>query len=488
MTRNSLLLIIFLTIYVNISYSQSFFSNIKYRGEVSTYLSTSNITPFWLRSNQYGIIPTSPPILLLNGSAHKEYDSTKTKERIRKFGYGYGFNGVINMGKESQILLPEAFLKVRYGAFEIYVGRRKEIIGLVDTALTSGSYIWSGNALPMPKIQISIPNYTSILGRGLIAIKGSFVHGWFGNQTFVENYYLHQKSIYGRIGKPHWKINFYSGFNSQVQWGGYAPFLVNNNYSSQNGHLPSDFNTLMSIAFPLPFVRKAFPPKINLGYDSENYGGNQLGSVDFTGELKLTQVNILFYRQLPYDLGSLFSSLVNADDGLYGVALKFKKPVFTVNKITIEGFHTFNQGTYRSGIARLLNIKDRHFGESHGYFQHGQYQDGWRYNEHIIGSPLMLDRHNETICNNDTPASSFNQVKSIYLAMEGKLKKYNYGIKTNYSLYRQAINRHVNQFSFLAYTNFFIRKEYQIKVSVAGDYGKKLKNSNGVSVSVLKNW
>lgn len=486
MTRNIVLLIAFLTIYINTSYAQGFFSNVKYQGEVGTYLSTSNITPFWLRSNQYGIIPTSPPLLSLNWAAHKEYDSTKIKEKTRKFGYGYGLNGVVNIGNMSQILLPEAYLKVRYGSFEVYVGRRKEIIGLVDTLLTSGSYIWSGNALPIPKIQISIPNYTSILGHGLLSIKGSFAHGWFGNQTYVKNYYLHQKSLYGRIGKPNWKINLYGGFNSQVQWGGYAPLLVNDTYSSQNGHLPSDFNALMGVAFPLPFVRKAFPPKIKLSYDSENYGGNQLGSVDFAGELKLSQVNILFYRQLPYDLGSLFSSLVNADDGLYGIALKLKKPVFTVNKITIEGFHSYNQGAYRSGIARLLNIKDKHFGELHGYFYHGQYQDGWRYNENIIGSPLMLDRHNETIYNNNTPLSSFNQVKSIYLAMEGKLKKYNYGIKTNYSLYRQAAN--INQFSFLGYTDFFVRKEYQIKVSVAGDYGKKLKNSSGVSVSVLKNW
>ncbi len=486
MTRNSLLLTIFFVIYVNTAYSQDFFSNIKYQAEIGTYLSTSNITPFWLRSNQYGTIPTSPPLLSLNVAAHKDYDSTKIKERTRKFGYGYGLNAVVNIGNISQILLPEAYFKVRYSAFEIYAGRGKEMIGLVDTLLTSGSYIWSGNSLPMPKIQISIPNYTNILGHGLLSIKGNFAHGWFGNQTYVKKYYLHQKSLYGRIGKPHWKINLYSGFNSQVQWGGYAPLLVNDNYGSQNGYLPSDFNAFMSIAFPLPFIRKAFPPKIKLRYDGENYGGNQLGSVDFAGELKLTKFNILFYRQLPYDLGSLFSSLVNADDGLYGIAIKFKKPVFIVNKITIEGFHSYNQGTYRSGIARLLNIQDRHFGESHGYFQHGQYQDGWRYNQNIIGSPLMLDRHNNTIYDSTTPASSFNQVKSIYLAMEGKLKKYNYGLKTNYSLYRQATP--INQFSFLAYTDFFLRQEYQIKFSIAGDYGKKLRNSSGVSVSVLKKW
>ena len=28
--------------------------------------------------------------------------------------------------------------------------------------------------------------------------------------------YLHQKSLYGRFGKPEWKLKLYGGFNHQV--------------------------------------------------------------------------------------------------------------------------------------------------------------------------------------------------------------------------------------------------------------------------------
>ena len=31
--------------------------------------------------------------------------------------------------------------------------------------------------------------------------------------------YLHQKSLYGRFGKPGWKLKLYGGFNHQVLWG-----------------------------------------------------------------------------------------------------------------------------------------------------------------------------------------------------------------------------------------------------------------------------
>jgi hypothetical protein len=214
MIRKFLVRIFIILVCVNISFAQTLLSNTKYQLETGTYLSTSGVTPFWLRSNQYGIVPLSSPMLTFRGSAHKEYDSTKNEnQKLKKLDIGYGFWGVANVGKQSAFLLPEAYLKVRYGAFEFYGGRRREIMGLVDTALSSGSYIWSGNSLPMPKIQISVPNYKQI-GKSSIFIKGGINHGWFGDQSYVKSYYLHQKWLYGRIGKENAKFKFYAGFKT----------------------------------------------------------------------------------------------------------------------------------------------------------------------------------------------------------------------------------------------------------------------------------
>ena len=69
------------------AFSQHLFENIKYQVEAGTYLSTGQ-TPFWLRSNQYGIVPLQSPILTFRGSAHKEYDSTRNElKKLRKFGF-----------------------------------------------------------------------------------------------------------------------------------------------------------------------------------------------------------------------------------------------------------------------------------------------------------------------------------------------------------------------------------------------------------------
>ncbi|MFY7910742.1 MAG: hypothetical protein ACOVO2_14345, partial [Emticicia sp.] len=181
MIKKLLILQLALIFFINVSRSQSLTSNIKYQLETGTYLSSSGTTPFWLRSNQYGIVPLESQFATFRGSAHKEYDSTRNiNQKLKKIGVGYGAWAVANVGKVNQLLLPEAYIKARYGVFEFYGGRRREIVGLVDTTLTSGSYIWSGNALPLPKLQISIPNYVSIIGKGLISIKGAYAHGWFG--------------------------------------------------------------------------------------------------------------------------------------------------------------------------------------------------------------------------------------------------------------------------------------------------------------------
>ena len=203
------------------SYGQDPSQKTRFDVEAGSYLSTSASNPFWVRSNQYGEVPLEPQGFTVRLQAKKEYKTLvhggKGKD---KFSYGYGARAVFNAGTHNQFLLSELYGKVRYGAFEFYAGRRKEVVGLFDSTLSAGSYIWSGNALPIPKIQISIPNFTPITMNGLVAVKGNYAHGWFGTSDSIQNYFLHQKSLYVRIGKPSWRFKFIGGFNHQVQWGG----------------------------------------------------------------------------------------------------------------------------------------------------------------------------------------------------------------------------------------------------------------------------
>ncbi|GAB3226632.1 hypothetical protein [Spirosoma arcticum] len=127
--------------------------------------------------------------------------------------------GRAQRGETNQLLLAQAFLKLKLRpGLEIWAGRREELIGLVDSSLTSGSYAWSGNTRPMLKIQVALPDY--LPRHALFGVKGVYGHGWFEPDRLFTNMFLHQKALYGRLGKPHWRLKLFGGINHQVMWGG----------------------------------------------------------------------------------------------------------------------------------------------------------------------------------------------------------------------------------------------------------------------------
>ena len=75
-------LTIFSLLYVSNLFAQSneIKREIKYTAEAGTIMSTNGETPFWLRANQYGIVPNQSPIFTLRGSVSSDYKKAITKE------------------------------------------------------------------------------------------------------------------------------------------------------------------------------------------------------------------------------------------------------------------------------------------------------------------------------------------------------------------------------------------------------------------------
>lgn len=475
-------------------FSQSFNSNIKYGFESGTYLSTSKQTPFGLRVNQYGITPLESQILSFRGGVHKEYDSTNINQQSKKasFSYGYGLNMVINAGQKKQILLPEVYLKIRFKAFELYGGRKKEIFGLVDSSLTSGSYIWSGNALPMPKIQISIPNYVSIIGKDVISIKGGFAHGWFDNSNgYIKNYYLHQKWIYGRIGKPNWKVKLYAGFNHQVQWGGrpIMPYV-----EAQTGALiskfPSDFATYLKVVSGASLNQNDSGTDTGIPLNEAwNRAGNHLGTLDIASEVNFVNVDLFLYRQSIYEDGSLFY-LNNITDGLLGFSIKRKGVQNGLTKICLEYFNTSSQGGSTGSESTIPQLR----GEDN-YFNNSLYVNAWSYKHNIIGTPLMtplyqirttlISKYRYTNVPHTFIAN--NRFKGINISFSSKIQKLNFTTKLvwskNLGIYGASFQ--ANQFSFLQQIHYSLSK-YVLITNFSFDKGNLFENSLGCYIGIRR--
>ena len=456
---------------------------------LTTLLGTGQ-TPFWFRANQYGIVPQTSPVVSVFGRSVGEF---KTK----KINWGYVAEVVVNAGKINQVIVPEAYIKAQYKVFEVYAGRRRETFGISDTTLGTGSYAWSGNALPLPKVQISIPDYFPIkFTKNWVSIKGTYSHGWFGSDVFVNNYYLHQKSFYGRIGKPNSKFKLYGGGNHQVQWGGTT------NYDSKlviNNTLPSSFRDYVYI------VTGALGYKNNFGtldttkvptFDTENRLGNHLGTIDIAVEYEIKRHRIMVYRQSIYEDGSLYYG-TNITDGLHGLSIKRKyaegqKGKVVVTGLNIEMLDTRSQGGPTAGDGGI-------WGQDN-YFNHGQFRDGWYYKGNIMGTPFLTNRNDTRAGYQEEPLyNGFhninnNRVKVWHLGLEGFIgtsihfmSKFSYS--TNLGTYNRPYTNTPRQIStFLQLdgkTKLF--KGFDWTLAAAYDSGQLFKNTMAIRAGIKKN-
>lgn len=360
---------------------QSVLKGVAYSLEAGTFLASGKTNPFWIRSNQNGEIPLNAQGFTFRAQVKKDYATLPGK----RLAFGYGVRAVVNAGTTNQLILSEVYGKLRYGAIEFSAGRRHEIIGLADSLLSAGSYIWSGNALPLPKVEISIPTYAPILKNGLIAVKGNYAHGWFGTGDSVKNYYLHQKSFYVRLGKPNWRFKMHGGLNHQVQWGGTLlfPRIGTGGLITRFG---SDLNTYWYvISAKSLYAESLVVQNGTASAEGGNRVGNHLGTFDVGLEYEDEQTRWMLYRQSIYEDGSLYY-LNNIADGLLGISMNRKQAVSGIQRIVVEYLHTSNQGgNVSSGNARNDQLRG-----ADDYFNNGRYIDGWVYKGQTIGTPFIM--------------------------------------------------------------------------------------------------
>ncbi|GAB3641876.1 capsule assembly Wzi family protein [Spirosoma arcticum] len=385
----------------------------KYQVEAGGMISSAQ-TPFWLRANQYGTVPLQRPVLRLGAGIYSDYRSADSVNTRPVADWGYGVNGIVNAGQVNQFLLPEAYIKGRLGPFELYAGRRRELVGLVDTLLTTGAYIWSGNALPIPKIQLGLPNFTPIpFTKGIVSVMGVLAHGWFENaDRLVKGSYLHQKYVYGRLGKPTWPFRLYGGFNHHVIWAGAAAPGVLTPGLSVNGQLPSTLDY-----FPAVFLGTRGTPTDQIVTSFEdNRIGNHLGSIDLAADVNIGHWNAYVYRQFVYDDGSLFYG-TNLKDGLNGLRFENRSQptgaAFFLRQVTVEYLFTGSQG----GDEFVIGDPKRRGRDN--YFNHSQFVDGWTYLNRTIGTPFLTPQREITLNNGVGIAN--NRVSVVHLGLSGLL-------------------------------------------------------------------
>jgi hypothetical protein len=459
----------------------------KYYLESNLLVSSADKTPFWLRTNTLGIVPNTGTNFMLRGGISQGYNL-----KPKRYDWGYGLGVVANVNFDGvDALLPEAYIKAKAGIFEIWAGRRREVFGLTDSSnIGTGSVTWSGNALPMTKIQFGTPNFVNIAFKGLLAVKVSYAHGWFDNGV-VKDYYLHQKSFYGRIGREKAKFKFYAGLTHNVQWGGIKTFPDGSKeYHSNDWVAFSAVNIPVKDKFWLKGVDFTKYPAFDTGYEF----GNHSGSFDLGFEIQGKNRRIFVYKQSPFEYLATNSGVTEFEDGVYGLKItNFNNKA--IQEISTEFIYTLNQSRYVTGFFSLLGLKPERWESDDNYGNHGQYTDGWVYQDKSIGSPFIIPRKDYV---NKSGEDSFQDalltnLVVFHLGMKGTLtsKQIQYQLKMSHTKnYIRNLDIPSSQFSLGVFTatpsNLLGGSE--LLANLGFDTGKVFTNSIGLSVGLRKSW
>jgi hypothetical protein len=469
--------------------------------ELGGFVSSSRITPFWLQTNQYGLVPSTTPAGLLHLQLSRAYRHDSLARR-RKTDLGYGVELAGQLAQPTQLLLVEAYLKARWGVVEVFAGRRRQRVGLAESALSSGSYIWSGNALPIPMVQLGLPNYVPIgFTKGWVALKGFFGHGWFGDNQYVQRAYLHHKAIYLRLGRPQARVQFYGVFTHFAQWAGYAPFLEQDPTSSFSGQLAQSWDAYVNVV--LPVKTDALKDRTKFTTYDQNRVGDHRGTAEVAVDIRLAGGTLRAYQQHFYDLGRKLYTLRNIEDGLYGLRYVRDKPrLCFLRELVVELFNSGNQGVLQFGQSLG--------GEPENYFLNGQYPDSWSYRGRTIGTPFItqssqtaqyLDRlpfSGNTLTNQrieGVHGINNNRVWAVYGALSGRLGP-RWGLETkvsfsrNYGTFSTPFPAGTNQWSALGSLLHTGVNGLQLLVSVGYDQGRLLASPQQVGgyVGIRKQW
>ena len=454
--------------------------------EAGGWLATGQAQPFWLRANQNGTIPLTTPAATLRADTWKAYARRDTTPPGGHFDWCAGLQLVGNAPANTQLLLPVLYGKLRWKSLELSAGRWRQLTGLGDSTLSSGFINGSGNALPIPKIQLATLGYGPFgFTKHWLAINAGYSHGWFVG-AYIQGAYLHQKYLYLRMGKPGHKLKGYLGINHQVQWGGLADYLKGSPVAI-DGKLPSAFKYYPDIVLGLRPREWSTPGYTS--FDGAYWFGNGLGSEDIGVELSNQTGSWLLYHQHIYED---YSGLVwqNAPDGLTG--LSWQRPIDApwrwLNRVVVEYLSTMDQS------GAFFDLSSAYQGEDN-YFNHGQYQQGWSYLGRTIGTPFIMPQGE---LQPEARGGSFfpnNRLKMAYLGASGQAGKglawtFRLSYSRNYGTYSSPYAAPKGQLSGLLNLHWQLPNipHTRLRASLAMDQGELLLNTLGGYIGLQKRW
>jgi len=448
-------------------------STVTYKASILVAGSTGQ-TPFWLHANKNGTIPLNGTFANGQFGLNKVYNPSNP----RVFQWSAGVELITNYSNRADVFLTDLFAAGKAGPVELMIGQKKNMTGLVDSLLTSGSLAISGNSRPMPRVQIAIPDFFPLgFTNDFLAVKASYSDGIlggsrivYGSTDYVSSTYLHQKSFYLRIGNHRNKINILTGLNHQVIWGGEEQIMP-------------VYNLKRSRAYWHVITGKTLDFKKI---------GTHFGTIDLAATYKGRNWNYYIYRQNIYETGSLFK-VNNFSDGLNGIKIQRKNQIYksgnnlVVNSFLVEFLSTQSQTNANPAFGLSIFEKGN-------YFNSLIYNNGWSYKDKGLGTPLSPSQSltNDNLPKSNTEFTNNNRITAIHSGVSASWLNTMITVRGTYSVNKGT---YINPFpNSLNQVSLGINAEKRIKqlnyttvtAGLYSDFGKLYPNTTSFTIGVRR--
>ncbi|MDR2233217.1 MAG: capsule assembly Wzi family protein [Tannerella sp.] len=465
-------------------FAQEALNAVRYRIETFGSVSDGEHTPFWMVSNQQGIIPIDANngfiradvgyhhIFNKDWSWDTKVDVVGAAPRYRNFYF-------------QQLYTEFAFRGIRLSIGSHELNRQLQAVS--DPQLSSGDLGLGVNARPIPEINMYSPDFIVLpwVGRWVQA-KGNFGVGRSFDtdyldsfiaekQYYIRNILWHNKSLFFQIKdmEKDFPFSFVFGFRHFAQWGGES---TDPQYSDPQPHSFKDF------------IRVVFG--VAGGSDSSvsdqiNKLGAHYGTYDFRVSFEKNDFTVNgYYQHLIGDGSSL--EFKNSIDGLIGVSIETAQ-VGWIRKIVFEHLSSLNQ----SGPFHFIEYPHSKYpgfgGGGDNYYNNGEYASGFSYFNRSLGSPFFISPE----YNSDGKLGfKHNRLKGWYISSEGKINS-NLSWRLRLSLLESLGIAYAPTLSKLNASSLktdisYSRRDWTFSATVAADHGSLLGNNLGFGLSIVK--
>ncbi|KAA6302518.1 MAG: hypothetical protein EZS26_001350 [Candidatus Ordinivivax streblomastigis] len=376
-----------------------------YQAEVFGSAATGEHTPFWMVNHNWGVTALEAGNFYVRGGVFHEQRLTDDWS----FDAGIDLIGG-NASSYGNAWIQQLYGRINWKLLRLDIGSREDYTSLLNPSLSSGDFIHSNNARPLPQIKGSLSDFLLVpYTKGNFFIKGDFSAGSYldgkwqenralpRNQSYTKGVFSHDKALYFRWGDINAgrKMQFTFGMMHATQWGG-TLFHYVWDYKKETANYLTQPQPKSLDAFMRVVIAKEAAATVSDTTVSESdkiyVSGSQWGGYTFKHDYRLGEHNQLsLYLQHFFEDGSgmVFE---NYSDNLIGLEFSSKNKQ-AVSGAVLEYIYTRQQ----TGPIHFPEYQEHpvyrqlHKGNGNdNYYNNVDYISGPSHYGKSLGTPLFL--------------------------------------------------------------------------------------------------